>query len=189
MSEPEIIQGVIDKNCKAEGLLHKKFYGFMFRMAMKIANNPMDSEDIVQDAFIKIFRELPKHNVGSSLKSWIGQIVWRTALTHYSRNKRERFAIAIEDYMPFEKGKYGFEERFLASDQIRLAMSDLQKVAPAQYTCFRLYYIENMDYKEIAEDIDISEGTVKSQISRALVKMRESLKEMNTIDSEYKATA
>lgn len=190
MSETEIIQGCIRNEPGAQKMLYKKYKTFMLSACLKYVRNKYEAEDILQESLIAIFRSIGNFKGDCSFKSWLYKVAQNKAITHYNREKRESMHhIAIEDYITVEKGRFSFEDKFIASDQLWKAMRVLAKAAPKQHTCFRLYYIEGLDHKEIAEDIDISESTSKSNCSRATEKLKEILIELNTIPQVYKVTA
>jgi RNA polymerase sigma-70 factor (ECF subfamily) len=190
MTDIEIIEGCKAGDRKAQKLLVKKYKTYLYSACMRYVKNKYEADDILQEAFISIFKYLEGFKGDCELKGWMYQIAKNKAINHYNIEKRESMQHGeIEDYIIKERGGHSFEGKFLASDQLNKAMRILQKAAPAQYTNFRLYYIEGMDHKEIAEDIDISEGTSKSNTARAVTKLRQILSDFNNVERQYRVSA
>lgn len=181
MTDLEIIEGCKAGDRKAQKLLVKKYKTYLYGACLRYVKNRYEADDIMQEAMISIFKYLPGFKNDCELKVWMYKIAINKAIDHYNTEKREQGQhMEIEDYLPYEKKGHSFESKFIASDELGKALKILQKSAPAQYTNFRLYYIEGMGHKEIAADIDISEGTSKSNTSRGKLKLQEILKGFNS---------
>lgn len=165
---------------RAQSMLYKMYKSLMLAAAMKYVRNKYDADDVIQEALISIFKCIKDFRGERELKSWIYTITQNKAINYLNREKRESlYHIAIEDFIPYEKDGSSFEDKYLASDQLIKAMRILQQNAPTQYMLFRLYHIENMNYKEIEEDIGMLEGSARSNVSRALRSLRENLIQLN----------
>jgi RNA polymerase sigma factor (sigma-70 family) len=175
-----IIEGCVRNDPNYQALLYLKYKKQLHTLAARFVNNDRYiAEDIVQDAFIRIFKGIGSYSQETPLMGWLSAIIYNTSMSFHMSNKRWKETIDVVEWLPFEKGKFSFEDRLLAADELFIAMKLMQKDSPMQYTCFRLYYIEGMEHKEIAEDLQISEGTSKSNVSRAAVKIRENIKELD----------
>lgn len=180
MSETEMITGCVNGEERAYQSIYKEYKTYLYSACMRYVRNKYDAEDIIQEAMISVFRHIGDFRGDCQFKNWLYKITMCKAIDHYNKEKKESlYHIAVEDYLPLEKGEHGFEERYLASDELKKAMRILQKTAPAQYTFFRLYAIEGLNHREIAEDLEIPEGTSKSSVSRARVTLQLILKSIN----------
>ncbi len=189
MTDTEIIEGCIAGDASAQRMLCKKYKTYMQAACLRYVHNKYEAEDIIQEALISIFKDIHRFKGDCSLKVWLYQVTKNKAINHYNREKRESMQhMAIEDYITVEKGRFSFEDKFLAADQLKKAMKILQDTCPKQYTNFRLYFIEGMEHKEIAEDIGISEGTSKSNTARAVARLMRILRGFD-ISSQYKVSA
>lgn len=152
----------------------------VYSLVCRLMNDPSDAADVVQEVFLKIFRNIRLFRANSSLKTWIYRIAVNEAYNHrrwFSRHQRLEVALAREDSLPsFEEsirdtGRSPFE---LAADQETLLLIEdaLTKVNPKFRAAVVLRDIEDLSYEEIAEVLEISLGTVKSRILRGREALR-----------------
>jgi RNA polymerase sigma-70 factor (ECF subfamily) len=134
----------------------------MFSVACNYSDNDDEAADILQEGFIKVFRNLDTHDSSKSLGGWIRRIVVNTALEHYKKKKRH--LEVLEDYSNEEKANQ--EELFenVKSEEVIKHVNNLPSKAQM---VLKLYTIEGYAHQEIATALNISVGTSKSQLSRA----------------------
>ncbi|MBV6653754.1 MAG: RNA polymerase sigma factor, partial [Mameliella sp.] len=125
------------------------------------------ANDVLQDAFIKVFKALPRFRRESTLGAWIKTIVVRTALSHI---KREMKFESLEQNAREEAIDWGHR---LDVEYLEKA---IQKLPGGYRAVFVLVEIEGYPHKEVAEMLGISVGTSKSQLYHAKKRLRESLK-------------
>lgn len=170
MTEAELIKACIDNDRLAQKELYDRYKGAMYTIAYRITNDFDLANDILQEAFIKIFRALPKFRQESTLGAWIKTIVVRTALSKIRRNpifvplENHSISDAIIDWGPS-----------LDADYLEKAI----KALPSGYrTVFVLIEVEGYSHKEVAELLNISTGTSKSQLFYAKKKLRQLIEEL-----------
>jgi RNA polymerase sigma factor (sigma-70 family) len=163
ISEEELRQGCIDGRADYQRLLYDYFSPRMFGICLRYANDYHHAEDILQEGFIKIFRNIDKFRGDGSFEGWIKKIFINTAIEHYRKSVNHSGHAELE---PNVMVRYISEK---ATDN--LATQDLMKIvqqlSPGYRTIFNLYVIEGYSHREIAETMGISEGTSKSQLARA----------------------
>lgn len=189
MTEAEIIEGCIDNNQVAQALLYKRWRSYLFAVAFNVVRNKMDAEDILQVGFMKIFKGIHSYTPPNSFKGWMAAIVKNTALSHLLLNKKYNRYEMLEGYEPMQKSTSNFIDAFIARDDYKKAREILHVMAPGQYMYTRLYFEEEMDYDEISKDLEVPVGTVKSQVSRGVAKLRRIIFEFGNLKQEYKAIA
>lgn len=159
--EQELIQKCCDGNRTAYREFYTRYAGELMAIAMRYMKTKQEAEDILQDAFIKAYKNLASFNQQSSLKTWMTRIVINTALNalrkehqKYQWNIEEAQEVA-DEYLPLNNFHYmeliGF----------------IQRLPDGCRTVFNLYALEGYSHKEIAEMLGISTGTSKSQYFRA----------------------
>jgi RNA polymerase sigma factor (sigma-70 family) len=167
----ELINGCLQNNRKFQEQLFKLYYGKMLAVCMQYTNDRDTAQEIVQDSFIKIFEKLNLFDNKGSLEGWIRRIVVNTAIDRIRKSKKDPFLIDNDnDYMlggvnPMEE----LEDLKLSEEKSEIILEAIQKLSPAYRTVFNLYVIEEFSHKEIAEKLGISEGTSKSNLSKARV--------------------
>jgi len=162
ISESDLIKGSIDGDRRMQELLYKNYSPKMYGVCLRYAGNSNDAQDILQEGFVKVFKNLPRFRGDGSFEGWIRRIFVNTAIEHYRRK--------VNMYPVTENQENSVEDKdWSALD--RLALKDLlamiQELSPGYRTVFNLYVIEGYTHRDIAEMLGISEGTSKSQLARA----------------------
>jgi len=174
IQEKTLIQDCLAQQRSSQERLYRIFADDMYNVALLYADNEDDACDILQDGFIKVFRSLHTFNGESALKTWIRRIIVNTALDYYRKRKRETEK-RQEYYQQVETNVDDILPQMNADELVALVGELPQKAAMV----LKLYAIEGYAHKEIADMMGITEGTSKSQLSRA----RELLK--NLIQLRY----
>ena len=151
-------------------LLYHKYADDMFAVCMTYCTNKDDACDVMQEGFIKVFRKLETFNFDCPLKMWIRRIIVNTALDFYRKTKRLEKKKDELKKMP-EHTTNGILEQLGAEELIGLVNSLPLRAS----IILKLYAIEGYSHKEIALKLDISEGTSKSQLSRARNLLRQKI--------------
>lgn len=154
-------------------LLYKQTASKMMAVCMRYAKDRMEAEDVLQMAYVKIFQKVKEYRGEGSFEGWIRRIMVNTAIESYRKNLRMLNVVSIED---------AYEQPSQAFDYSSLGMQDLmkviQKLADGYRMVFNMYIIEGYSHKEIAEALGISEGTSKSQLSRARAILQQEILKM-----------
>lgn len=172
-TEAELIKGCQKGNSLYQQALYRQYYRKMLGVCMRYTNQQEDAEDVLQEAFIKIFKHIKGFRGKGSFEGWIRRIMVHTSIEHYRKRSR---------YFMVEVGQANEVE--LNADQLsdlsREEILDLIQALPVGYrTVFNLYAIEGYAHKEIAEMLGISIGTSKSQYSRAKALLKEKMERNN----------
>lgn len=164
-SDQELVKKCIQKDRKAQETLYRKFADDMYSVAMIYANNSSaDACDILQDAFIRVFKYLPKFKFQSELRSWIRRIVVNVAIDYYKKKQKEYELFApLADNGIITKSIDNILSGLNFKDIIKL-VNELPKKAQM---VLKLYCVEGYKHREIAGILGINEGTSKSQLNRA----------------------
>lgn len=168
ITEVDLIKGCIEGNRRMQEELYQRFSPRMYAVCLRYAGKAEEAEDILQEGFIKIFKKLDSFRSEGSFEGWIRRIFVNTAIEHF-RRKRYLMPISEKEENTIE-GKYISVLDELAEKDI-LAL--VQELSPGYRTVFNMYVVEGYTHKEIADLLGISEGTSKSQLSRAKVILQE----------------
>jgi RNA polymerase sigma-70 factor (ECF subfamily) len=158
----QLIKGCIKEDRKAQKKLYDLFAPRMMMICLRYSKSTMEAEDILQEAFIKVFGNLKNLREITNLAAWIKRIVINTAL-NYQRGK-------LYLYPMVEIGNLNlcYEENVALSEfRMEELVNMIQELPLGCQVIFNLFAIEGFTHKEIAEKLKISEGTSKSQYSRA----------------------
>lgn len=156
----------------------------VYNLVFRLMNDPADASDVVQEVFLKVFRNIRTFKGNSSLKTWIYRISFNEAYNHrrwLSRHKKQEIGLECEeegnlnyqDVLP-DPGRSAFE---ITSDRETHAMIQeaLAQVNPVFRAAVVLRDMEDLSYDEIAEILQVSLGTVKSRIMRGREALRKVL--------------
>jgi RNA polymerase sigma-70 factor (ECF subfamily) len=169
-TEESFIKACIAKDGIALKKLYEDYYPSVYPLCRRYANTEDDALDILHDGFIKIFRNIDKYQIGTSLAAWINRIIVNTAIDYYRRESRRR-VIDIEDAKNVIFDSDDIISKISAEEIIEL----LQKLTPAYRSVFNLYVIEGYSHKELAEVLNITESTSRSNLVKARTKLKELL--------------
>ena len=126
------------------------------------APTTFEAEDIVQEGFVKVFANIQNFKKDCPLEFWIRKIIVNTALKYLRQKSLLTVSHETEEVENISSGDYNLND--YSMDEL---LSMIQSLAPRYRMVFNLYAIEGYNHKEIGEMLDISEGTSKSQYSRA----------------------
>ncbi len=146
---------------------------------MRYASDSDQAKDMLQDGFIKVFNGLNKFDHKGSLEGWIRRIMVNTAIDRIRKEKRSLVLSRSEEMLDegielSDEGIGEFEEETIELNMTHVVEA-MQQLSPAYQTVFNLYVMENMTHKEIAERLGISEGTSKSNLSKAKMNLKKLL--------------
>jgi RNA polymerase sigma-70 factor (ECF subfamily) len=165
--------------------LVETYSGVIYRLAMKMLNNPQDAEDILQETFIKAYRHLSNFDGRSSLSTWLYRIGTNEALMLL--RKRKQNLVSIEDPTDGNDGDQEQEplqimdwccmpEEEMMSAEARLYLDQaVDRLPPSLKLVFLLRDIEGLSTAETAEVLNLSETAVKTRLSRGRLQLRELL--------------
>ncbi|MFT7434867.1 MAG: RNA polymerase sigma factor (sigma-70 family) [Psychromonas sp.] len=171
-NENQIIQDCLKQNRNAQKEFYGLYSGKLFVVALRYMRDRENAQDVLQDSFVKIFRYLDTFRFDSPLEAWLRKIVVNTALKALKKDKK--LTQSLEgDYMINENLHYsnlGFEN--LSYQHLMKMIGELPEGCR---TIFNLYAIEGFKHQEIAKILEVTEGTSKSQYSRAKMLLQEKL--------------
>lgn len=172
-----IVKGCIKGNRFYQKKLYELFHGKMMGIAMRYSNNYEEARDVVNEGFMKVFKNLPKFKPTHSLECWIKRIIINTAIDHYRKNKK--YNQQVELICATQQNRVEVDDNYiehkLSADEI---MKLVQALPPAYRTVFNLYVIEGYTHKEIANILNVSEGTSKSNLAKARKKLKKTIREI-----------
>lgn len=134
---------------------------------MRYAKSKMEAQEILNDGFLKVFMKIEKYDVEKSFKGWLRRILINTALDNYRKYSKHYYLQDITSIPDVQDN---------TDVQAQLAYEDLlaiiQQLSPAYRTIFNLHVIDGFKHEEIAEKLNISVGTSKSNLSKARENIR-----------------
>jgi len=169
ISNQEIVNNCLKGEKEAFRLLYKKHSPWMMGICMRYCKNTDDAKDVLQEALVKIFNNIKdfKFNNDAMFISWIKRIVVNTAI-NFVRERAKNSFINIEEtnYNLTVNDEYE-EENLNTKYPAQLLLNLINDLPDGYRTVFNMYVFENMGHKDIAQELNISENTSKTQLYKA----------------------
>lgn len=174
MDDALLVKECAKGNSKAQRALFDKFAPKMMAVCLRYVRNQQEAEDVIQDAFVKIFQKIVEFKMEGSLEGWVRRIVVNTALDSIRRNKK------LLDDMQVEEVQYkvSFTDHQFDAMHVDVLMKLINEMPDGYRVVFNMFAIEGYSHKEIADTLGVTENTSKSQFSRARAFLRAQLEKL-----------
>ena len=162
---------------KAQESLYKTLSSKMMGVCMRYSKDTNEAEDVLQMGFIKVFQKVSEFRSEGSFEGWIRRIMINTAIESYRKNLRTLNVVDINEVHDQPQSTF---------DMSGLELKDLlklvQQLSNGYRLVFNMYVIEGFSHREIGEQLGISEGASKSQLSRARAILKEKILKMEGLN-------
>ncbi len=173
------IEELIIKGCKkeeqaAQSELYRRYYSYILNFCMRYTSNEDEALEVLNDAFLKVFRNIKKFRGDGSLAGWIRQIAFRTVLDNIKKNTKYYEIITLNTD----------HDVYLENDALERISNEeilrcLQQITPASRHVFALHVLEGYDHKTISEMLGISVNTSRWHLSHARSELKKIYSKMN----------
>ncbi len=170
-----LIKGCIKKDNRSQKLLYDTFSGKMYSICLRYMNSREEAQDVLQDGFIKVFTKIETFHFEGSFEGWLRRIIVNTALEQLRRNKN-KFVERFEDSAPILTSVPNEAEGKI---EVADLLKALHQLAIGYRTVFNLFVMEGFTHAEIAEQLNVSESTSKSQLSRARALLKQIIQQQH----------
>jgi RNA polymerase sigma factor (sigma-70 family) len=160
--ESDLIDGCLQGDRKLQKELYERFAPKMYGVCLRYAGAAEEAEDILQEGFVKVFNKIGSFRREGSFEGWIRRIIVNTAIEHF-RRKTYMAPVTEREEETMESDYLSVLDSLAEKDIIGL----VQQLSPGYRSVFNMYVIEGYTHRQISELLGISEGTSKSQLSRA----------------------
>lgn len=179
MTELELVSRVKQGDQDAFAQLVEANQNKIYTLALRMTGNPEDAADLAQEAFLRAWRSLPSFQGESSFSTWLYRLTSNLCIDFLRREKRRSTVAAVsldaeEDAAPMEVPDHRFTpEGELERKELRTAVGQaLLKLSDEHRQVLVLRELDGLSYTEIAQRLELEEGTVKSRIARARLSLR-----------------
>jgi RNA polymerase sigma factor (sigma-70 family) len=172
ITDSDLIKGCLENDRRMQQELYNRFAPKMYGVCLRYTGNGDDAQDVLQDGFVKVFRKLDSFRSEGSFEGWIRRVFVNTAIEHF-RRKHYMQPVTEREENTLESKTLTALDGLSEKDILKL----VQELAPGYRAVFNLYVVEGYAHKEIAEMLGITEGTSKSQLSRAKVILQDMIKQ------------
>jgi RNA polymerase sigma factor (sigma-70 family) len=170
--DSDLISGCINGDRKMQEILYYRFSPKMYSVCLRYSNNTDDAQDLLQDGFIKVFKNLDKFRGEGSFEGWLRRIFVNTSIEQF-RKKTKITTVTDKQENYIEDKEWNAFESLAEKDIIKI----VQELSPGYRQVFNMYIIEGFSHKEIGDILGISEGTSKSQLARARVILQKKIED------------
>lgn len=171
----KIVEDCKQNNSKAQMQLYDLYCEAMFTIAIRYVKDSFVAEDMMQDAFIKVFKNIQSFKGEVTIGAWIKRIVINQCIDYLKKKRIELVSIEEKELTIADDGDWTVKEE-VTTDIVTSAINSL----PEKYkVVLNLYLIEGYDHQEIAQVLNITEVTSRSQLMRGKNKLKGQLKQYN----------
>jgi len=179
MTDHELIDTCLKGEERGYRALYERYGPVLMSIAHRYSADQATAEDIFQEAFIRIFQKLGDFKRQGSLEGWLKRVLVTTALNHLKKNKRWNESVAPEDDAMDEAEEASILEEMSANE----LMECIKSLPEGYRVVFNLYVIEGYDHKEIAEMLNITASTSRSQLVKAKKQLQLRLAQQGIVKS------
>ena len=168
-SEADLVQRCLDGDAAAWDTLARGYWKRVFNIAYKFVAQVDEAEDLTQEIFVKLFRALPTYDRRASFETWLTRVSRNLCIDRYRRRRREeeRFTVQVDpDTIALDELVSRPDATLEQRDQIALVRRAMSNLPSAYREAVTLRDIHELSYEEIADRLQLAEGTVKSRINR-----------------------
>lgn len=164
LDDKELIKKCLKNSESAFDELYKRFSSKMFGVCLRYARNYHDAEDLLHEGFIRVFEKMKDYRGDGSLNGWMRRIMVTTAINYYRKKNTSLFEFDSRDSLLVGEENYEDVISYMSANEL---LDYIQQMPDGYRTIFNLYVIEGYKHTEIAELLNISENTSKSQLLKA----------------------
>lgn len=175
MNQEEVIAGCIRQDHTCQKYLFDQVSGKMMTVCLRYARNRADAEDILQEAFILLFKNIGKFQGTGSFEGWMRRIFVNTALKKYQRKRFEKERPGI-DHIPEPELDASAISNLSEQEIIKL----IQELPEGYRVVFNMFAIEGYSHKEIADTLKINEATSRTQLLKARKQLQRKLHKLES---------
>ena len=173
LNEEQLINGCKSRDSIAQRSVFERYAGRMLGVCERYARNQADAEDILQDAFIKVFEKIGQFKGDGSFEGWIRKIVVNTALKKYTLSRYNK-EVLEEDILVKEETQEGDPAAYNQLSEKDI-LQLIHQLPDGYRIIFNLYVIEGYRHEEIAEMLGIQSGTSRSQLAKARIMLQKQI--------------
>lgn len=173
--ERDLITACVAGERWAQKILYEEHYAILMGICLRYAGNREDAQDILHEGFIKVLQHIGRYQPGTSLLAWMRRIMVNTAIDYYRMQARRR----TED-LTVAYDLQSFAPDAISQLTVQEIIACIQQLTPAYRSVFNLNVIDGYAHKEIAEMLEITESTSRSNLVKARTRLQELLTQMTS---------
>lgn len=168
-----ILEACTEGDARAQKALIGMFYGYAKSISLRYAGSEEDAEEIVNDGFLKVFKNLHRYEPVQPFKAWLRTIFTNTSIDYYRKNLKYSMHVHDDDFDLNDENEY-----ILSHISAKEILGMIQKLPDSYRIAFTMYAVDGYSHKEIADMLGIREGTSKSNVRDARKKLQAMMKQL-----------
>lgn len=174
IEDHKVIKGCVSNKRKYQKFVYETLYSKMFYVVLRYMENEQDAKDVLQDAFLKVFDKVSLFSFKGSFEGWIRRLVVFHCIDVLRKNKLQH-----EDYKEDIENMSDGDDMIIEKDfNYEQLMAAIRQLTPQYQLVFSMYALDDFTHREIAKELNISEGTSKSNYSKAKRNLKEILERL-----------
>jgi RNA polymerase sigma factor (sigma-70 family) len=175
-NERDTIERILDGDLNSFKILIRQHETLVIGMVRRIIKDQNDVDDLCQEVFIKIFKNLHSFKYHSKLSTWIGQIAFTTAVNHVKKISGKNYAaVDLDTFEDTYHTSDNPESLLIQKSTSAFIQGEVAKLPIPYGTILTLYHLQELSYSEISEITGMPDGTVKSYLFRARKLLKDKL--------------
>ena len=170
-----IINGCKSNNRTAQEKLYQLYYRYGMSISLPYTNNEEEAMEIVNDGFVKVFKNIALFDTEKIFNVWFRRIMVNSAIDHFRKNKKHYHHLDTEDLSVPD-----FNDNIIDAMSANEIINLVQNLPPAYKMVFNLYALDGYKHQEIAEMLNITIGTSKSNLAKARNKLKVAINALNS---------
>jgi RNA polymerase sigma-70 factor (ECF subfamily) len=161
--DAQLVQACLRGDSASQRLLYEQYRRPMFRICLRYGSSRQDAEDFLQEGFVRVFKDLRQYRMEGPLGAWIRKVVLNSILQHLRKRRLVFSGAELSDL----EGLHAADEDIPGNLDAEILTRYIQALPDGYRTVFNMFVIEGYTHQEIAEELAITVGTSKSQLSKA----------------------
>ncbi len=174
MSDEDLVKACVRNNTEAQKVLYERYYSRMLALCLRYSDNKDDAKDSLHDGFIAIFSKISSYSGSGSFEGWMRRVFVNLMLMKIRRKDVVKESVNVDDFtwaIPVQENVF---DKIRSKDVIKL----ISEMPQGYRIVFNMVVIEGYSYQEVAKELNISEVSVRSQLSRGRMWLRNKISKM-----------
>jgi RNA polymerase sigma-70 factor (ECF subfamily) len=177
MTDLDLVLGSLKDDEDAKAILMHRYYKRIYNISFKFVGRFNEAEDLTQEIFFRVFRQLDKFNTDGNFLFWVQRVAKNYCIDHYRKTRKERqFLLQQQPEISFKDMQLiDQQEAMEGQEKLKKIMEEIDNLAPSLRDCLVMRDLQGYSYQEIASILNLPVGTVKSRINRSRKELMQKL--------------
>ena len=180
ISDEQLVRQTVSGDVESFNRLVERYHGMVFNLAYRMLGDSGEAEDATQESFLEGFKSVKGFQFQSTFKTWLYRVSINTCQQYIRKaESRQRILFSytegVADSQRTDSGPVRPDQHLLKTEREQIVQLAINDLPPKQRAVVTLFYMEHLKYREIAEILDCSEGTVASRLNTAISNLKTTL--------------